>query len=118
MSACYNDMNYGTYRQANMAINSLDELIEITPGVRSGQPRIAGRRITVADIAIWHEYHGWGADRIATEFELSLAQVHAALAYYFAHRDDIQDSIKQEQSLAEAIRKANPSLVIERLRGQ
>jgi len=30
----------------------LDRYIEITPNIRSGKPCIAGRRITVADIAI------------------------------------------------------------------
>jgi len=33
----------------------LDEHIEITPGVAGGKPRIAGRRITVQNVAIWHE---------------------------------------------------------------
>lgn len=34
---------------------ALDQLIAITPGVCGGQPRIANRRITVQDIAIWDE---------------------------------------------------------------
>jgi uncharacterized protein (DUF433 family) len=33
----------------------LDDYIEITPGVAGGKPRIAGRWITIQDIAIWHE---------------------------------------------------------------
>jgi uncharacterized protein (DUF433 family) len=99
-----------------MASNvALDELIMMTPGVRGGKPRIADRRITVADVAIWHEYHGWSADQIAREFTLSLTQVHAALAYYFAHRDEVEDSIKEDVALADAIRRANPSLIKQRL---
>ena len=38
-----------------MATKTLDQHIEITPGVVGGKPRIAGRRITVRDVAVWHE---------------------------------------------------------------
>lgn len=63
--------------------------IEITPGVCGGKPRIAGRRITVAQIAIWHDRMAKSADEIATEYDLELADVHAALAYYFDHQQEI-----------------------------
>jgi uncharacterized protein (DUF433 family) len=33
----------------------LDGHTEITPGVAGGKPRMAGRRITIQNIAIWHE---------------------------------------------------------------
>jgi len=74
---------------------ALDQLIAITPGVCGGRPRIAGRRITVQNVAIWHERLGLSADQIATDYDLSLAEVHAALAYYFAHRDEIEQSIRE-----------------------
>lgn len=45
----------------------LDDHIEITPGMAGGKPRIAGRQITVQNIAIWHELMGKSADEIATE---------------------------------------------------
>ncbi len=35
--------------------NILTQHIEITPGIVGGKPRIAGRRITVQNIVIWHE---------------------------------------------------------------
>ncbi len=54
---------------------ALDRLIAITPGICGGKPRIANRRITVQDIALWHERLGLGADQIAAEFSLSLAEV-------------------------------------------
>ena len=50
---------------------ALDDHIEITPGVAGGKPRIAGRRITVQNIAIWHERMGKSADEIATEHVLT-----------------------------------------------
>src|SRR3990172_8594522 len=75
---------------------TLDQHIEITPGIAGGKPHIAGHRITVQDIAIWHERLGRSADEIAAEYELSLADVYAALAYYFDHRTEIDRSIEEQ----------------------
>ena len=88
-----------------MALKSLDDHIEITPGICSGKPRIAGHRITVAHIAIWHERLGKCADEIAAEYDLTLADVYAALAYYFDHREEIDQSIKEGEEFAEALRQ-------------
>lgn len=76
-----------------MTRHTLDHHIEATSGIAGGRPRIAGRRITVQDIAFQHEMIGRSADEIASEFDLTLADVHAALAYYFDHRHEIDDSI-------------------------
>lgn len=96
----------------------LDRFIEITPGVSGGKPRVTGRRITVQNLAIWHERMGLSADEIASDYDLSLAEVHAALAYYFDHRDEIEKSIRDGLALAEEMRKAHPSLVKQRLYGR
>ena len=97
---------------------ALDQLIAITPGICGGKPRIANRRITVQDIAIWHERLGMNADQISTEYGLTLAEVYAALAYYFAHREEVERSIRDGQSLADAVRQSHPSLVKQRLHGE
>jgi uncharacterized protein (DUF433 family) len=80
-----------------MATKTLDQHIEITPAIAGGKPRVAGHRITVADIAVWHERLGKSADEIAAEYDLTLADVYAALAYYFDHRDEIDQSIREER---------------------
>ncbi len=92
-----------------MAMKSLDDHIEITPGICSGKPRIAGHRITVVHIAIWHERLGKCADEIATEYDLTLADVYAALAYYFDHREEIDQSIQESEEFAKALRQKTPS---------
>lgn len=96
----------------------LDRFIEITPDVRGGKPRIAGHRITVSDIAIWHERMGQSADDIANNYNLSLAEVYAALAYYFDHREAIDKSIRESQEFAEELSKNNPSLLKQKLHGK
>jgi uncharacterized protein (DUF433 family) len=89
--------------------------IEITPGIAGGKPRIAGHRITVQNIAIWHERFGKSADEIATEYDLNLADVSAALAYYFDHRAEIDQSIAEREAFAEALRQRTPSKVRQKL---
>lgn len=98
-----------------MDTKTLDQHIEITPGIVGGRPRIAGHRITVEDIVIWHERLGRGINEIAVEYGLSLADVHAALAYYFDHREAIDQSIAEGTAFAEALRQNTPSKVREKL---
>ena len=45
----------------------------MSPGTAGGQPHIEGRRIKVRDVAFQHEYLGRGADEIAAELDLTLA---------------------------------------------
>jgi uncharacterized protein (DUF433 family) len=72
--------------------------IEITPGVCGGPPRISGHRITVEDIAIWHERLGRSVEEIATEHGLNLAEIHAALSYDHDHREEIDRSGRERSS--------------------
>ncbi len=95
-----------------MAI-SLDHHIEITPGVAGGKPRIAGHRITVQDVVIWHERLGRSADEIAAEHNLSLADVYAALAYYYDHRDELDESIRADEAYVAELRRRIPSRLTE-----
>lgn len=98
-----------------MTTKTLDQHIEITPGICGGKPRIAGHRISVHNIAIWHERMGKSADEIAAEYELTLADVYAALAYYFDHRAEIDQSIDEGNAFADALRQRTPSKVSQNL---
>ena len=95
----------------------LDRHIAITPGVAGGKPHIAGHRITVQNIVIWHERMGLSADEIATEYRLTLADIYAALAYYYDHQAEIDAAIKDDQAFVEALRQVSPSKLPEKLRG-
>jgi uncharacterized protein (DUF433 family) len=94
---------------------TLDQHIETTAGICGGRPRIAGHRITVGDIAVWHERMGKSADEIAAEHQLKLSAVYAALAYYFDHRDEIDRAIDEGKAFADALRQQSPSKVRRRL---
>lgn len=98
-----------------MAFGTLGEHIEVTPGVAGGKPRIAGRRITVQNIVVWHERMGKSADEISAEYDLALADIYAALTYYFDHRAEVDESIREGNSFAEALRQSTPSKLREKL---
>jgi uncharacterized protein (DUF433 family) len=89
-----------------------------TPGTCGGRPRIDGHRITVEDVAIWHERQGMSPDEIVSAYpSLTLSDVHAALAYYYENRDRIDADIREgERFVAEMKAKAGPSLVRQKLR--
>lgn len=94
----------------------LDEHIEISPDVRNSKPRIAGTRITVADIVVMHWRMGQSLDEIAGKYDIPLAAVHAAMVYYYDHRDEIDKSIQKDRDFAEAFQHDNPSLLQAKLK--
>ncbi len=98
-----------------MVVSVLDQHIEITPGIAGGKPRIAGHRITVQNVAVWHERLGKSVDEICDEYDLSLADVHAALTYYFDHREEIDRLIIEDEAFTESLRQQIPSILQERL---
>jgi uncharacterized protein (DUF433 family) len=80
-----------------------------TPGVCGGKPCIAGHRVRVMDVVVWHERRGLPVDEIVAMFPgLTPADVDAALAYYFDHRDEIEADFRQEAATAEALKGRFP----------
>lgn len=79
--------------------------IAISQDVAGGKPRIAGHRITVQHIVIWHERMGLSADEIASDHGLTLAEIYAALTYYYDHRQEIDDAIAADISYVTELRE-------------
>ena len=74
-------------------------------GICGGQPRIAGTRLKVQTIALEFERLGWTPDRICDSHPgITLAQLHAALSYFYDHREDIQLAVREDRELAERVR--------------
>ena len=83
--------------------------IAISKDVAGGKPRIAEHRITVQHIVIWHERMGLSADEIASDHGLTLAEVYAALTYYYDHRQEIDKAILADELYVSELRKRIPS---------
>ncbi len=90
-------------------ITDIGTLIEKTPEIRGGKPCLAGTGITVQRVVAWY-LSGDGPEEIAERFgHLNLAQVHAALAYYHANRDEIDKGLAVEETSAAAMEQRFPS---------
>lgn len=101
-----------------MPTKTLDERIVKTPGVCGGKPRIDGHRITVQNIVVWHGRFGLSADEIASEYALEMADIYAALAYYFAYQSEVNEAIEQGEAFVREMRQQTPSLLAKKLRGE
>jgi len=97
----------------------IKEHIELTLGVCGGKPRIAGHRITVQNIAVWYEQMGMSPDEILLHYpSINLSDIHAALAYYYDHREEIRKQIEDDECFALEMEKTTVSLVQQKLRNR
>jgi uncharacterized protein (DUF433 family) len=88
------------------------EHIVQTPDTCSGKPRIAGTRIKVEQVVIWHERIGMSPEEILSLWpHLTLADVHAALTYYHDHRDEIERDLAEDERLFEELKAQQPSIL-------
>ena len=86
--------------------------IVCTPGTCGGRPRIDGHRITVEDVAIWHERMGMCPDEIVSAYPtITLSDVYAALAYYHENRAAIDTDIREGIEFVEKFRAGQPSIL-------
>jgi uncharacterized protein (DUF433 family) len=82
---------------------NIGTLIERSPEIRTGRPCVAGTGVTVRRIAGWYNL-GLTPEEIAAKVEhLTLAQIHAALAYYHANRDEIDSDIASDETVVDTI---------------
>lgn len=100
-----------------MATGTLDigRLIERDERIRGGRPCVAGTGVTVQRVVGWYKL-GLSPEQIAERIgHLSLAQVHAALAYYHANTGEIESAIAVEE--AEADRAEREHYLSQKARG-
>jgi uncharacterized protein (DUF433 family) len=83
-----------------------------------GRAWIEGANTRVLQVAMDKYAHDWTAEEIQEQHpHLSLAQIHAALAYYYDHRAEMDAEIeREERSYAQLRRQAGPSRAEKRLR--
>lgn len=88
-----------------------------TADVCGGKARIAGTRIRVQDVYVWHELQKRSVDQIvASHPQLSHAQVHAALSYFFSWPDEIRGQMAEDEAFVEALsQQTGPSPLQEKL---
>lgn len=87
------------------SVVEIGSLISQTSGICGGRPRIAGTGVSVRRVVVWYKL-GFTPEEIAERIgHLSLAQIHAALAYYHANRERIEADLAAEEGEAEQLER-------------
>ena len=76
--------------------------------VCGGRACIDGTRIRVMDIVGLHQ-HGYTPEQMLNVYatSLTLAQVHAALTYYYDHPGEIEASNKEDEEVVAKLKRLN-----------
>ena len=102
----------GTPSDPTRTFPVVSEYIGVRPGFCGGKPHILGHRIKVKHVAQWYERQGLSPAEIVEQHPtITLAQIHAALAYYYDHRSEIEAEIAEEARAYEELKASRPSLL-------
>ena len=77
--------------------------IVTTEDVLGGKPRLEGRRVSVLQVAELVLDVGDDPATVADQLDLSLADVHEALAYYYANVDEMEAQRRRREELVERL---------------
>lgn len=79
-----------------------------TEGTLGGEPRLDGRRISVVQIADMVR-DGESPEFVADQLDISLAEVHTALAYFYEHTEEMRDIRDRHRKLEERLEEQSLS---------
>jgi len=84
------------------------------------RPIIEGTTMKVIEVVMAQIAHGWTPEETKINHRyLSMSQIHAALAYYWDHKTDLDAAIAADYQDAEAIRQSTgESPFVSRLKAQ
>jgi uncharacterized protein (DUF433 family) len=90
-----------------------NEFVTQNPDICGGAPVVAGTRIRVSHIAHRYERERQSPDEIVQSYpHLTLAQVHAALAYYYSHRELIDKEMASSDELLSQVKQTYRSKLL------
>lgn len=78
-------------------------LIYRNPNVRGGRPCIVGTGLRVMDLVSAMRWNGRSPEQMADDYQITLGQVHAALAYYYCNLAEIDADIRESERKSKAI---------------
>jgi uncharacterized protein (DUF433 family) len=84
----------------------------------AGVPHIAGTTMKLVELVLDHIAYGWSAEELHLQHpHLSLGQILSALAYYWDHKEAIdQDIARRQERVAELQRTTPLSPLVARLK--
>lgn len=80
------------------------------PEVCGGKACVDGTRIRVMDVVGLHR-HGYTPQQMLNVYAtpLTLAQVHAALTYYYDNPEEIETSFREDQEMVAELQRRTPT---------
>jgi uncharacterized protein (DUF433 family) len=94
-----------------MSMTQSIEHIVSDPDICFGKPRIAGTRFKVKDVVAHHLFNHFPLEIIAEKWELPVAGVYAAMAYYYDHRDQMDREQANDDEYVRIMKRITPSLL-------
>jgi len=72
-------------------------------------PVIAGTTTKVVEVVLDKIAYGWSPEEMHLNHPyLTLGQIHSAMAYYWDHKEEIEEDIQRRLELVEEIRRKTP----------
>jgi uncharacterized protein (DUF433 family) len=71
-----------------------------------GDPRLEGRRISVLQIAERVLTHDQSPENVADQLDVTMAEVHEALAYYYEHVEEMNEIRERHRELEADLEEA------------
>jgi uncharacterized protein (DUF433 family) len=72
-------------------------------------PVIAGTRMRVIDLVAAQQVHGYSPEELAYQYPtLTLGQIHSALAYYWDHKQELDEDMDRRLARADELRASMP----------
>jgi uncharacterized protein (DUF433 family) len=91
------------------AATELGAMIVCSPDTLNGKPRIRGHRIGVHRVAGWWK-SGLSIEEMGQRLStLAPAEIHAALAYYHLHREEIEGYLQEEWDACRNLERKAPA---------
>lgn len=83
-------------------------------------PLIAGTTMKVIELVMAQSAYGWSPEELHFQYPyLTLGQIHSALAYYWDHKDELDQDIMRRLARADQIAQtAEPVPLRDRLKAQ
>jgi uncharacterized protein (DUF433 family) len=90
--------------------------IELRPGAAGSRLRIVGKGVLVHAVAVWNTVLHMSPEEIAKGYDLTLAEVYAALSFYHDHKDELDAVIREEDRHIAEMKAKSPSILQQRIR--
>jgi uncharacterized protein (DUF433 family) len=112
-------MSYNRSMDAHQQQPVVGSHIDTDPTVCGGKACVAGTRIRVWDIHMWHDLRGMSPAEIVADFpQLSLSAVYAALAYYHDNREELQRQALEDEAVVARLESEQGATKYTQLRDQ